>query len=212
MATIKSTKTQAPKSKPAETKLPKEIFGVKPNTALLHQVITGYLSNQLQSTAHTKTRGNVSGGGRKPWKQKGTGRARVGSNRSPIWIGGGITFGPSPEKNFKKILPKQLRMNALAQTLTDRHQNKTLFIVPSLRLEKPSTKKVIELTKKHNHDGKILFVTAENNDNLVLSVRNVPGLNVVTAREINAINVLLHKNVIIEKSAVAELSKRFNLS
>lgn len=214
MATVKSSnlKSQISKSKAETTKelaLPKEIFNQKPNPVLLHQVITGYLSNQVQSTAHTKTRGQVSGSGKKPWRQKGTGRARAGSIRSPLWIGGGITFGPSPERNFKKVLPKQVRLSALAQALTDRYKNKNLFVIPSLQLEKPSTKKVLEILKKHNHEGKTLFVSTKINNNLVKSVGNVPGLNAVTAQEINALDVLLHKNIIIENSAIAELEKRF---
>lgn len=209
MATIKNPKSKIQNPKPVEPKLPKEIFGVEPNPALLHQVITGYLSNQIQSTAHTKTRGKVAGTGKKPWRQKGTGRARAGSVRSPLWIGGGITFGPSPKRNFKKVLPKQIRLSALAQTLSDRNKNKTLFVVPSLNMDKPSTKYVIEMIKKHNHQGKTLFVTATNNQTLVKSVRNITGVSAITAQEINALNVLAHKNIIIENSAVAELIKRF---
>lgn len=194
-----------------EIKLPKEIFGQKPNPALIHQVITAYLSNQRVSTASTKTRGQVSGGGKKPWRQKGTGRARHGSIRSPIWAGGGITFGPSPAKNFQKDIPKKMKLAALAQMLSDRKASKKIIIRGTLMLPQPKTKRAIQFLGALGIVGKALMVTAGKNENLLKATRNLQRAAVVAAQDVNALDVISSDYTIIEKPAIEVLAKRFNL-
>ncbi len=126
--------------KTGQMKLPEEIFGKDFKPDLIHQVIVGMQSNKRQGTAHTKDRGEVRGGGKKPWRQKGTGRARHGSNRSPIWIGGGVTFGPTKDKNYKKTLPKKIRKTALLSVLSAKVRDKDTLIVEDIKIEKPKTK------------------------------------------------------------------------
>lgn len=209
MADKKTTK------KPVESKknlaLPKEIFDVKPNLDLLHQVVAGYLSNLKKSTAHTKTRGQVAGGGKKPWKQKGTGRARHGSIRSPIWVGGGIVFGPTPAINYKKILPQKMRLGALAQALTNRTKLKKLRVVENLSLARAKTKLAVKLLADLGLTDKTLLVTNSNNQNLVKAARNLPNANVATAAFVTALDILRHQTVIVEKPAIKSLETRFGI-
>ena len=126
--------------KTGQMKLPEEVFGKDFKPDLIHQVIIGMQSNKRQGTAHTKDRGEVRGGGKKPWKQKGTGRARHGSNRSPIWIGGGVTFGPTNEKNYKKVLPKKIRKAALLSILSAKAKDKDILVVEGIEIKEPKTK------------------------------------------------------------------------
>ncbi len=134
--------------KTGETLLPKEIFGVKLNRDLMHQVVVSQMANRRQVIAHTKGRGEVSGGGKKPWAQKGTGRARHGSIRSPLWKGGGTTFGPTKEANFKKKIPIQMKRRALFMALSEKFRNNLLVVMDALKIEKLKTKLVAEILKK----------------------------------------------------------------
>ncbi len=136
-----STYTQNGKES-GKAELPSEIFDVKMNSDLVHQVVLAQMSNQRQVIAHTKDKSEVRGGGRKPWKQKGTGRARHGSIRSPIWKGGGVTFGPTKDRNFKKKINKKMRRKALFMVLSSKVQDKEMIVLDKLKIEKPKTKEI----------------------------------------------------------------------
>jgi len=128
--------------------LPKDVFEVEMNSDLVHQAMVSQSSNRRQGTAHTKDRGDVSGGGKKPWRQKGTGRARHGSNRSPIWKGGGVTFGPRNEKVYLKIVPKKIRRKALKMVLSSKVENKQFILLDELKLTGTKTKEMADILKK----------------------------------------------------------------
>lgn len=175
------------------------------NTALIKQALSAKLANKRQSTSHTKNRSAVSGGGRKPWRQKGTGRARAGSNRSPIWVGGGVTFGPTSERNFKHILPKKMNKRALMELLKHLQTEKLLVIVDSLSLSDAKTKLALELLKKHNLTGKkVAFVTEKLEVELVLAARNIPGVKVVMASNLSVAD-MASGNVLMEKKIAENL-------
>lgn len=185
-----------------ELELKDEVFGVPVNEALLHQAVVRHLANQRQGTVATKTRGAVSGGGRKPWRQKGTGRARHGSIRSPIWVGGGVTFGPQP-RDFRQKLPKKARRAALRSALSGKVAAGDFLVLNELTVDQPKTKAVVELLSNLKVDGeKALFVTSGVDRNVVLSARNIPGVATSRAVDLNVYDVLAHRKVIITQDAV----------
>ena len=177
------------------------VFDVKANPNLVSQYIRTYLSNQRQGTSSTKTRAEVSGGGRKPWRQKHTGRSRQGSIRSPIWVHGGVSHGPKPKdwslKNVKSI--KQL---VLKSVLSDKLKNKRLIIVDNFFVEEPKTKNVVKALISLGVEGKILLVWSERNDNFLKSAVNIPGLDLSDVKNINAYQVLNSDYVVLDKGAL----------
>ncbi len=186
-----------------EISLPKDIFGVRINRDLLHQVVVSQQSNRRQGTAHTKGRGEVRGGGKKPWRQKGLGRARHGSIRSPIWIGGGTTFGPNKEKIFKKRIPKKMKRKAILMSLSSKVNDKDLIILDKLKIEKPKTKIVADIFKKIlKEEKKSLIVLPELDRNLILALRNIPYLQTIQAKDLNCLELLSYKNVVLLKSSI----------
>lgn len=201
--------TQLTKVKKPTSTLPKEIFELKDNPALLHQVLTGYLANKRIHTASTKTRGEVAGSGIKPWRQKGTGRARHGSRRSPIWVGGGITFGPRSNRNYKKTLPKRLRLSALAHSLSNRNKDSKIIITPKLDITDYKTKSVIEFVKKLNIKGSVVLVTAKTNQKLARAAKNVPWLSVAIAGNLTAYDVIKNEFIVFDQSAVTAILDRY---
>ncbi|GAH27850.1 unnamed protein product [marine sediment metagenome] len=160
-------------------RLPQEIFEIEMNSDLVHQVMVSQMANRRQVIAHTKTRAEVSGGGRKPWRQKGTGRARHGSIRSPIWIGGGVAFGPRKDRVFKKKIPKKMRRKALFMVLSSKVKDKELLVLDKLETKEPQTKimaKMMENLRKKIKDfkeGSVLFLLAKKDENLIKSLRNI---------------------------------------
>ncbi|MFO7172004.1 MAG: 50S ribosomal protein L4 [Bacillota bacterium] len=184
-----------------ELELRDDIFGLQPNIALLHQVVTAYLANQRQGTHDTKTRGEVRGGGRKPWRQKGTGRARQGSIRAPHWRGGGVVFGPHP-RSYRLEVPKKMRRLALKQALSAKVADGNFVVLDSYDIEAPKTKEVVRLLKTFGTE-KALIVTATHNPNVYKSARNIPGTAVMAARDLNTYEVLKAPKVIITQEAVA---------
>lgn len=184
-----------------ELTLRDDIFGLEPNPHVLHQVVTAYLANQRQGTHDTKTRAEVSGGGRKPWRQKGTGRARQGSIRAPHWRHGGIVFGPHP-RSYRIDVPGKLRRLALKQALSDKVQGGNFVVLDEYRLEKPRTKAVVQLLKNFGAD-RALIVTADGDITVYKSARNIPGVGAMRARDLNTYQVLRAPKVIITKDAVA---------
>jgi large subunit ribosomal protein L4 len=196
--------------KTGEVTLPKEVFGQKMNEDLLHQAIMVEEANRRQPAAHTKTRKEVSGGGRKPWRQKGTGRARAGSNRSPIWIGGGVTFGPRKEKDFKKKMNQRMRNKALAVALSNRTEEKALKIVDSLSIAEGKTKLLTPVLTKLKLIGTTLLLLEENDNKLVRAGKNLPSLQVQLARQVRSGEILKFKNLLLTKKAIKVLETRLS--
>ncbi|MBM3206058.1 MAG: 50S ribosomal protein L4 [Candidatus Staskawiczbacteria bacterium] len=190
--------------------LPKEIFEVPMNADLVHQVLVSSRSNIRQNSAHTKNRGEVRGGGRKPWRQKGTGRARHGSTRSPIWKGGGVSGGPRNERNFDREIPKKMRRKALFMVLSEKARNNLLIIVDKFLLEKAKTKTMNELFKKlplNNSSRLVLY--SDGNNNVYLASRNIKKTAVQRARDLNIIDLLNNKYLLISKDVVKEIENTF---
>ena len=189
-----------------EVKAPDEIFAVPLKEHLLYEVVINYRANQRQGTASTKTRGEVRGGGRKPWRQKGTGRARAGSNRSPIWKGGGTTFGPRP-RDYSYSLPKKAKKSALKSALSMKLAEKQLLIVDALEIKEPKTKEASALIKGLKVDS-VLIVDRHDNKNLFLSVRNIPKTKVVDVSQVNVYDVLNYNWLVLTKRAFDSLTEK----
>lgn len=196
--------------KTGQTRLPKEIFGVKLNPDLVYQVVLSQQKNMKQTTAHAKDRAEVRGGGKKPWRQKGTGRARHGSIRSPLWKGGGVTFGPRKEKNLERKIPNKMRRKALFMVLSEKANNNLILAVEDLNMEKPKTKAMVEmLSKIYKKKESLLVALAGKNDIIFKSIRNLPKTKAMEARELNVVDLLNHKNLILEKEAVKKMEETF---
>ncbi len=181
--------------------IPEEIFGIEPNEGLLHQYAVTYEANQRQGTHKAKTRSEVSGGGKKPWKQKGTGRARVGSSRNPLWKHGGVSFAPVP-RDYRKKFPKKMRRLAIFSILSDRASEGKVSIIESPDFENPSSAKFRDIMNKTGIDTSILYVTANSDRNLYLSGRNLENVSVTHMGELNPYQVLSTENVLISTDAL----------
>jgi large subunit ribosomal protein L4 len=196
--------------------LPEKIFGVKPNNELLHQAVITQQANARQVLAHTKDRSEVRGGGKKPWKQKGTGRARVGSSRSPIWIGGGVTFGPRKERNFKKDINQKMKQKALFMALSDKVATSSLVVLDKLECAEYKTKKfneimtVLEKKVLNNNRRDILIVNDVKDEKTRNSGRNLAGVKLINLENINLLEILNHKNLLLTEKAVEILSGRYS--
>ncbi|MDP8216080.1 MAG: 50S ribosomal protein L4 [Candidatus Kaelpia imicola] len=194
--------------KVADFELDKDVFNGNVNRKLLHQVITSYLANKRQGTASTKTRAEVSGGGSKPWKQKGTGRARVGSNRSPIWRGGGTVFGPKM-RDYSVRIPKRMKVEALKSSLNAKLLDQELVLIEDFQIEEPKTKGFVKIVKNLGLDKlKALFVSENVSDNMRLSCRNVEGVFIKSFANLNAYDVLNCKKIVLSKGALSGVSER----
>jgi large subunit ribosomal protein L4 len=198
-----------------DIKLSVKVFGQKLNQALVHQVVVTQLANERQVLAHTKDRSEVRGGGKKPWRQKGTGRARVGSSRSPIWIGGGVTFGPTKDRNFSKKLNLKMKQKALQIVLSDKVVNKTLVIINELVLTDYKTKefkKIIDVFKDKalvKDNGGLLIIDAKLAETAKASGRNLPKVKLINLDNINIVDLLKYKNLVMTQTAVEQLEKRY---
>ncbi len=180
-----------------------EVFAAEINEGLVHQAVTAQLSAKRAGTVKTKTRSEVRGGGRKPWRQKGTGRARHGSIRSPIWVGGGTTFGPQPKK-YKNNLPKKMKKAAVKAVLTDKVNNDDLIAINEIEFEEPKTKAMVNVLENLDAaDKKVLLVLAEKDINVYKSVSNIPGVKVVTSDWVTVYDVLNSDKVIMTEAAIA---------
>ena len=197
------------------TLLPNEIFGLKVNPDLVHQVVVSQMANRRKVIAHAKGRAEVRGGGRKPWRQKGTGRARVGSIRSPIWRGGGVTFGPTKERVFKKKINKKMRKIAFFMALSAKVKNNLLLILDKLSLEQPKTKsmtKIIENWKlkiKNFKEGSCLIASPRKDENIIRATRNIPNLQTIEARNLNTLDLLSFKYLIMPKETIKVIKETF---
>jgi len=198
-----------------ETRVPSEIFGVEINPDLVHQVVVSQMANLRQSIAHTKDRKEVSGGGRKPWRQKGTGRARAGSIRSPLWRGGGVTFGPRKEKVFKKKIPQKMKRKAIFMVLSGKLKNNLLILLDDLKIERSKTKLMGEalnnLKKKVKHfkEGSVLVALPKVDKNIVLAARNLPKTETILAKDLNVLDLLSFKYLILTKEAIKQIKETF---
>jgi len=208
------------------TILPKEIFDVKLNPDLVHQVVVSQMAIQRKVIAHTKMRAEVRGGGKKPWRQKGTGRARAGSIRSPIWRGGGVTFGPTTEKVFKKRIPKKMRRKALFMVLSAKAKENLLLVLDNLKIEKPKTKLMAEILNKlftraaakggkedlsslTTKKGSGLVVLPRMDKNIIKAVNNIPRVSTVQAKDLNVLDLLCYKYIMIPKEAIKVIKETF---
>ncbi|HSX41916.1 MAG TPA: 50S ribosomal protein L4 [Candidatus Saccharimonadales bacterium] len=177
-------------------------MATKLNISLVKQAVLAAEANSRQTNSHTKTRGNVRGGGRKPWKQKGTGNARAGSRRSPIWVGGGITFGPQKERTFKQVLPKKMAKAAFNQLLNHLYEQKQLLVTDSLALTDAKTKQALTLLKKLEITGNnIVLVTSEFQPQLILACRNLPNVTVVVDKNLSILDLSKAQKIVMEKTA-----------
>lgn len=192
-----------------KTSLPKEIFDVPMNSDLLHQVVVSQMANRRVAISHAKDRSEVRGGGIKPWKQKGTGRARHGSIRSPIWIGGGVTHGPTNEKNFKKKLPKNVKKKALFIALSEKSRSNLITVVDSFDINEIKTKKAIEMLNNLGIKESCLIVLPKIDSNMILSTRNIPKVNVIQAKDINCLDILSSKHLLIDKEGLKVIEETF---
>jgi len=200
-----------PSGEPTEVALPEAVFAVPVSADLLHRAVRVYLLNRRQGTAATKTRGEVSGGGKKPWAQKHTGRARHGSTRSPIWRHGGVTFGPQP-REWDLSLPTRMRRKALATALSARYQDRMIWIIDRLGFEKPRAKDAIALLTGLSCPKKTLVVVApeEYAVPVAKSFSNVPGMTCIRADALTAYEVLGHEGVLLTQQAVQALERRLH--
>jgi large subunit ribosomal protein L4 len=190
-------------------KLRDGLFGLKPNRSVLHQYVVMYLANRRRGRAATKTRAEVRGGGIKPWRQKGTGRARVGSIRSPLWRGGGTVFGPHP-RNYSFSLPKKVKLLALKSALSDKAQNRNIIVLDGLRLSEAKTKVAWDMLKRLGVEGgRVLLVSDDEDGNVKKSVRNLPQVNFSLPDVINAYMVLDSDKLLITRSALGKVEEVF---
>lgn len=184
-----------------------EVFGVKAKDGVLHNAVVNFLANQRQGTHATKTKGLVSGGGKKPWKQKHTGRARSGSSRSPLWRGGGTVFGPQP-RDYSYAIPKKARRLALKAALSGKLSDGEIIVVETLSIEKPRTKEMVSVLKGLELSGKsTLIVVPEHNETILLSARNIPGVTVTRVSDLNCYDVASHSRLLMTRQAAEKLSE-----
>ncbi len=186
--------------------LNENVFGVEVRTDVMHEVVVNYLANQRQGTQSTKTRTEVRGGGIKPWRQKGTGRARQGSIRAPQWVGGGVALGPKP-RDYRYTLNKKVRRLALKSALTAKLQDSEVIVLDSFEAPEIKTKQVANLLKNLNVTEKALIVLPENDKNIVASAKNIKGVDTTYVGTINTYEVLSHTKCIILKDAVTKLEE-----
>jgi large subunit ribosomal protein L4 len=189
-----------------EIELNDGVFGVEVNEAVMRQAVLRQLANERLGTHSTKTRGLVRGGGRKPWKQKGTGRARVGSTRSPLWVGGGTIWGPHP-RSYEQKMPRKARRLAVKSALSDKVNTNELFVLDDMTLAAPKTKEVINVVNNFKLAGeKVLFIT-DNDEVVIRCARNIKGIKAVSAEGVNIFDLLHYTKLFVTKSAVAKIEE-----
>ncbi len=189
-----------------EVELNDAIFGQEVNACVMHEVVKNYLANQRQGTQSTKTRTEVSGGGIKPWRQKGTGRARQGSIRSPQWTGGGVALGPKP-RSYRYSLNKKMKRLALKSALSSKAAAEEIIVVDAIKFDEIKTKQVANMLKALNVEGKALIVTPESDANVVLSARNIEKVNTTYASNLNTYEVLNSGKLVIAKDALGKIEE-----
>lgn len=189
-----------------EVELKEEVFGIEPNEALVHSVLVNFLANQRQGTQSTKTRAEVSGGGRKPWKQKGTGRARQGSIRAPQWIKGGIALGPKP-RSYKYTVNKKEKRLAIKSVLSSKVLENELVVVDKLPLKEIKTKEMVKVLSNLKIEGKTLIMLPEKNENVQKSARNIEGIKTTLVGTINIYDLLKYKKLVVTLDTIKKLEE-----
>ena len=190
----------------ADTELSETVFGIKPNEAVMHAMVVNYLANQRQGTQSTLTRTEVRGGGRKPWRQKGTGHARQGSIRAPQWVHGGIALGPKP-RSYRYSLNKKVRRLAMKSALSSKVLDNDLVVLDAINLEEFKTKKVVEMLKALNVTGKALIVMPEVDQKVIKSAGNIPGVKTTLVNTLNVYDILNYDKFIVVKDAVSKIEE-----
>ncbi|WP_413376888.1 50S ribosomal protein L4 [Alkalihalobacillus sp. 1P02AB] len=193
-------------SQVGDIELVESIFGLEPNKAVLHDAIVMQQASLRQGTHKTKGRSEVRGGGRKPWRQKGTGRARQGTIRAPQWVGGGVVFGPTP-RSYSYKLPKKVRRLAIKSALSSKVKAAEIVVLEDLKFDSIKTKDMVNVLAALSVDSKALVVTANYDEKVALSARNIPGVTIVTAEGVNVLDVIKHDKLIITKEAVEKVEE-----
>ncbi len=186
--------------------LKEEIFGIKPNEEVVHRVLVNYLANQRQGTQSTKTRSEVSGGGRKPWRQKGTGRARQGSIRAPHWVGGGVALGPKP-RSYNYTINKKEKQLAIKSVLSSKLAEKELIVVENLPLKEIKTKEMVRVLNNLKVEGKAVVLLPQKDEIVQKSARNIEGVKALQVETINVYDLLKHKNLVVTEDTVKKLEE-----
>ncbi|OGF27256.1 50S ribosomal protein L4 [Candidatus Falkowbacteria bacterium RIFOXYB2_FULL_34_18] len=200
-----------------DIQLSDKVFNVKTNLDLVHQAVLSQMGNIRQVLAHTKDRSEVSGGGKKPWRQKGTGRARVGSSRSPIWKGGGVTFGPTKDRNFKKNINRKMKQKALTMVLSGKVKDENFVVLEKFEAGDYKTKIINEMLfnfhknilKEEKEKLNILVITDKNDEKVKYSMKNIVGVKIINSNNINILDLLKYKNVILTKGVVKLLEEQY---
>lgn len=192
--------------KVSDVELAENVFGIEPNEAIVHSVLVNYLANQRQGTQSTKTRAEVRGGGRKPWRQKGTGRARQGSIRAPQWIKGGIALGPKP-RSYKYTVNKKERRLAIKSLLSSKVLENELTVVDKLELNEIKTKTMVKALADLKVEGKTLIVLADKNENVLMSSRNIEGVKTILLNNINVFDLLKYNNLVLPLETVKKIEE-----
>ena len=187
-------------SQAGDVELNASVFGIEPNTHVLREAVIMQRASLRQGTHAVKNRSEVSGGGRKPWRQKGTGRARQGSIRSPQWVGGGVVFGPTP-RSYSYRMPKKVRRLALKSALSSKVKEDNVVVLEDLSFEAPKTKEVVKMLGALNVDEKALIVTSEKDENVIRSANNLQTVKVLTVEDVNVLDLLMHDKLILTKDA-----------
>lgn len=193
-----------------DIELSESVFNVPLNTELLHEVYVSMDANQRVAIAHTKGRGEVAGSGRKPWKQKGTGKARVGSVRSPIWRGGGIVFGPTKDRNFKKKINKKANAKAILMAISEKLRSEKLIVVDKMEAVNKKTKDIASGLKLLNLKGSILVNLSEEEKDTYLYSRNIKNVKCIPVNNLNVLDILNHKSLVLSEESVKYLEKKYN--
>ena len=194
-----------------EMELPENVFGVELNDDLVHQAVVAQMANARQILADTKDKGEVRGGGKKPWKQKGTGRARHGSSRSPIWKGGGVTFGPTSDRNFSKMINKKMKTKALFMVLSGKLRDNEIVVVDNIKLEKTSTSKMKSVLDKLPLSGKVLISIDKKDDNIFNSIKNIPNISMIASDSLNVVDLLKNKVLLINKKGIERIGEVYKI-
>ena len=192
-----------------ELELKDEIFGIEPNQNAVHAVIKNILANRRQGTQSAKTRAEVRGGGRKPFRQKGTGRHRQGSSTDPSQVGGGVVFAPKP-RSYRYTLPKKFRRLAMLSALSSKAAEKELIVIDEIKFEQPKTKEMVKMLENIKAEKKALIVMAEKDENTVRSAANIPGVRTALVTTMNVYDIINHTNFIVTKEAVKKIEEVYS--
>ncbi|MCX6765996.1 MAG: 50S ribosomal protein L4 [Candidatus Moranbacteria bacterium] len=189
--------------------MPENIFAVPSNNALLHQVYVAQAANRRQIIAHTKDKAEVAGSGKKPWRQKGTGRARVGSVRTPVWRKGGVVFGPTKERNFKKKINEKMKRKAILIALSEKVRSKNLMVVDEIKLKEKKTKLFVKALRNLKIKGSTLIGLSNSEKDIYLCSRNILKVSPLSVKQLNVFDILNHKNLILSKESVKFLEGKY---